>query len=257
VLLSNGATELGQSELEAAAQMRPDAPRRNNLAMVYLALGDGERAAREVAQLLEQQPDFALGHATLAEIHISRGERDLARAELDKTRELDPGLPSLPLTLAQFYAASGQNEQAIEQAQRAVRARPIDPQARIVLARIYRQAGRYSEMREQAHEVLALSPPPLADRTRELLQRLLGPTVFDADPSPSPGAEAEEPAAPEAKGALPEPGRLDLSQALSGDHGHPSLLGSPSGPPSAGTLQPDGDARKLKLGQSGKKLELR
>ncbi|MFI5309239.1 MAG: tetratricopeptide repeat protein, partial [Polyangiales bacterium] len=258
VLLSNGATELGQSELEAAAQMQPDAPRRNNLAMVYLALGDGERAAREVAQVLEQQPDFALGHATLAEIHISRGERDLAQAELDKARELDPGLPSLPLTLAQFYAAGGQNEQAIEQAQRAVRARPIDPQARIVLARIYRQAGRYPEMREQAHEVLALAPAPLADRTRELLQRLLGPTVLDTEPAAGTSPE-QEPAAPEAepKGATPEPGRLDLSQALSGDRAHPSLLGSPSGPPSAGTLQPGGGAPRLKLGQSGKKLELR
>ncbi len=258
VLLSSGASDLGQNELEAALQLRADAPRRNNLAMVYLALGDGERAAREVAQVLEQEPDFALGHATLAEIHLARGERGLAKTELDKAGELDPGLPSLPLTWAQYHAAAGENEQAIVQAQRAVKLRPDDPQAHLVLARIYRQAARYDDMRAEAHKVLSLAPAALAARTRDLLGRVLGPTALETEPGASAGGSAQaqpaEPAQPAAE-ALPDPGHLDLSQALEG-HDGAGLLGGQPASPSAGTLKPDGAPPRLHLSQPGMRLKL-
>jgi tetratricopeptide (TPR) repeat protein len=255
VLLSNGASDLGQSELEAAAQMHPDAPRRNNLAMIYLALGDAERASREVASVLEQEPDFALGHATLAEIHLASGERALARAELDRAQELEPSLPSLALTWAQYYAAAGENEQAIAYARRAVSARQSDPQAHIVLARIYRQAGAYEEMRAEARTVLALAPQALAGRTRELLERLLGPTALETEPSAEPTAGgpsgAGEPAVPSG-GELPDPGHLDLSQGLGAGRSGPRLLRDSSQSPSAGTLKPGDGPPRLQLSQPGK-----
>jgi tetratricopeptide (TPR) repeat protein len=254
VLLANGASDLGQGELEAAAQMKPDAARRDNLAMLYLAMGDGERAAREVAQVLEQQPDFALAHITLAEIHLARGERELARTELGTAERLDPKLPSLSLTWAQFHAAAGENEQAIEQARRALQARPNDPQTHLVLARIYRQAARYEDMRAEARAVLALVPPAVASRTRALIERLLGPTALESSAEPS---AADEPSPPQpGQGALPEPGRLDLSQAPASDHSRMRLLeGSPSAP-SDGTLKHAGDEPRLRLSEPGKRLQL-
>jgi tetratricopeptide (TPR) repeat protein len=255
VLLANGASDLGQGELEAAAQMQPDAPRRDNLAMLYLAMGDGERAAREAAQVLEQQPDFALGHVTLAEIHLSRGERELARAELTKAEGLDPKLPSLALTWAQFHAAAGENEQAIEQGRRALQARPNDPQTHLVLARIYRQAARYEDMRAEARAVLALVPQALASRTRTLIERLLGPTALEAGAEPSAASEPSPTQA--APAALPEPGRLDLSQApASSDRSRMRLLEGSSSAPSDGTLKHAGDPPKLRLSEPGKRLQL-
>jgi tetratricopeptide (TPR) repeat protein len=248
VLLANGASDLGQGELEAAAQMRPDAPRRNNLAMLYLALGDTERAAREVAQALEQQPDFASAHATLAEIHLAQGEREQARAELDKMQAIDPGSPSLPLAFAQFYAATGQNEQAIEHARRAAQARPSDPQVHLLLARIYRQAGRYEAMRTEAREVLSLSPPALTARMRELLERVLGPTALESELEPSAPNAAPANAA---KATLPEPDRLDLSQAPGLDRSRLHLLDEPAGAPSDGTLKHTNQAPRLRLNEPG------
>jgi Tfp pilus assembly protein PilF len=217
VLLANGATDLGQSELEAAAQLRPDAARGNNLAMLHMALGEGERATQEVARALERQPDFALARVTLAQIHLARGERDLARSELEKAEALDPKLPLLPLTWAEFHASAGENDQAIEYARRAVEQKPRDAQVRLLLARIYRQASRYEEMRIEARAALALAPTALAGRMHELIERMLGPTAL----------------------------QLDVN-----DPGEPDPGDSP------GLLQPDSKPSKLRLTEPGTSLKL-
>ncbi|HMI93087.1 MAG TPA: tetratricopeptide repeat protein [Polyangiales bacterium] len=240
-LLLSAASEQGRAELQAAAQMRPDGPRRNNLAMIELAMGDAERATRELSQALEREPDFALGHVTLAAVHLARGERDQARAELDKAQALDPGLPSLLLSYAELHASGGQLEQAIGEAQRAVDARPGNPQARLLLARIYREAGRYDAMREQARKVLALAPAALQERTRELLKRLLGPSALDQDPAPS--ADSAEPALP-GVASPSDPLKLDAPGA-----GRPTA-------PGPGTLQGSPAEPKLRLTEPGARLKL-
>ena len=235
-LLLSGASEPGRGELQAAAQMRPDGPRRNNVAMLALAMGDAERATRELSQALEREPDFALGHVTMAAVHLARGERDQARAELDKAQALDPALPALQLSYAELHASGGQLEQAIVEAQRAVDARPGNPQARLLLARIYREAGRYDAMREQARKVLALAPAALQDRTRDLLRRLLGPSALEQDPQPSADSE---PAVPDSTDAL----KL-------------APPGAAPAAPGAGTLQGAPAEPKLRLTDPGARLKL-
>jgi Flp pilus assembly protein TadD len=211
-LLANGASELGQNELEAAAQLLPDPARGNNLAMLHMALGDGERATQEVARALERQPDFALARVTLAQIHLARGERDLARAELEKAEALDPKLSVLPLTWSEFHASAGENDQAIEYARRAVEAKPRDAQVRLMLARIYRQASRYDEMRIEARAALALAPTSLAGQMHELIERMLGPTALQLDandpgePVPGDSPALLQPDSKPSKLRLTEPG---------------------------------------------------
>jgi tetratricopeptide (TPR) repeat protein len=248
VLLANGANEAGQSELEAAAQMRGDGPRKNNLAMLALALGDGERAAREISQVLEQQPDFALAHITLAQVQLATGERDQARAEIDKAESLDPHMPLIPLTRAQYFAMANQNDQAVAEARRAVQARPNDPQVHLLLARIQRQAGQYEAMRAEARTVMKLVPAELSSRTHDLLEHLLGPTAFEPDVAPD-SDTAPRAAAPSdsAQLALPAPGASDAPHLQ---------LRDPQSAPSAGTLQPGGAAPKLRLQAPGNGLKL-
>ena len=243
-LLLNAASDPGRAELEAAAQMRPDGPRRNNLAMLLLASGDADRAARELAQALEREPDFALGHVTLAAVHMARGERDQATAELDKARALEPELPALALSYAELHASGGQLDQAIGECLRAVEARPTNPQARLLLARIYREAGKYDPMREQARKVLELAPAALQARTRELITRLLGPTALES-PEPGPGdGAAPAPAAPDHLA-------LDPQAAPSGPRLH---LGDDT--PRTGTLQGAPGEPKLHLTEPGARLKL-
>jgi tetratricopeptide (TPR) repeat protein len=244
VLLANGANEAGQSELEAAAQMRSDGPRKNNLAMLALALGDGERAAREIAQVLEQQPEYALAHVTLAQVQLATGERDQARAELDKAESLDPHIPLIPLTRAQYFAVDNQNDQAVAEARRAAQARPNDPQVHLLLARIYRQAGQYGAMRAEARTVMTLVPAELSTRTHELVEHLLGPTAFEPDV-----------AADSASSAPSNSGQLDGPAAAAGDAPHLQLH-APQAAPSAGTLQPGSTAPRLRLQDPGSGLKL-
>ncbi len=249
VLLASAASEPGAAELEAAAQIARDPARRNNLAMLYLAKGDTERAAREVSQALEAHPDFALAHVTLAAVQLSSGEREQARAALQRAETLEPELHALALTWAQFHASAGQLEPALSYAERAVKARPLDPQGRLLLAGLYRQASRYDEMRREARAVMDRTPVALQSRMRELIGRLLGPTALEVD-SESEGAEAN-------RGGDDAQQRLELD-APGAATGSPRLrLGDtdPSAPGAGALKAPDG-APTLRLKEPGTGLTL-
>ena len=248
-LMLSAAVEQGMREIEAAQQMRNDAPRKNNAAMIALAMGDGARAQRELSQALERSPDFALAHLTLAAAQLGMGEREQARAALDKAASLDPDLPALPLTRAELLASGGELEAALAEARRAVTAKPSNPQARLLVGRLLRQAGRYDEMRTEARATLALAPPALRERTAELIKRLLGPTALEAPtdvPDADPAAGAASPDAPRLQlGASPDAPKLRL------------LPDGPGASPQSGALRGAPDAPRLRLaepGSSGLKL---
>jgi tetratricopeptide (TPR) repeat protein len=240
LLMATGGVEAGTRELDAAAQLRRDAPRRNNLAMLSLITGNADAAAKEIAAVLAEAPDYALGHVTLATVHLMRGEQELARAELQKAERLEPDLAVLPQIWAQFYASANDLDQALAKAQEAVRRRPKDTQALLVLARVDRAAGRYDDMREQAQKILAATPADQQERVKTLLRGMLGPTVFeastdDAEPSDSAGVSLSG-ASPDAKG--------------------PRLLDDSTGS-KTGSLQLGSGAPKLQLGDGDSKLKLK
>jgi tetratricopeptide (TPR) repeat protein len=233
LLLATGGVEAGTRELDAAAQLRNDAPRRNNLATLGLITGNADSAAKEVAAALSEAPDFALGRVTLATVHLMRGETDLARAELERAERLEPDLAVLPQIWAQFYASSNDLDQALAKAHEAVQRRPKDTQALLVLARVDRAAGRYDDMREQAQKILAASPVDQHERLKGLLRGMLGPTVFEAGPD--------------------EEAQPDVS--LTGESKGPRLLDEPGS--KTGSLQLGTSAPKLQLGDGDSKLELK
>lgn len=245
LLMATGGVEAGTRELDAALQLRNDAPRRNNLATLSLVTGSADTAAKEIAAALAEAPDYALGHVTLATVHLLRGEQELARAELEKAERLEPDLAILPQVWAQFYATANELDQALVKAQQAVERRPKDVQARLVLARVYRSASRYDDMREQAKKILALTPSDQHDRIRTLLRGVLGPTVFEA----SVDDDAESPAS--------TPGSsLSLSGGSQPASGGPRLLDDAPGS-EPGSLQLGADAPKLHLGDGDSKLRLK
>ncbi len=81
ILIASGGMEDGLKEMKAAAQLRPDAPRLNNLAGMAIAQQNLDDASRDVARALEQHPDFGSAHATLAAVHLANDETDQAEAE--------------------------------------------------------------------------------------------------------------------------------------------------------------------------------
>jgi tetratricopeptide (TPR) repeat protein len=223
ILLASGGVEQGYAELLAAAQIRSDAPRRHNLAIVLLMKGDVEGAQREVGSALAEYRDYTEAHATLASLHIARSEFDLARAELEEATRLDPALPTLQAVWAQYYASQGKSAEAIAYGERGAKNRPDDPQARLLLAQLYYQAGRYDDMRREARAALALLPLEQKEEARRGIERLLGSTALQ-EPSTTDEANTKAPSGSNSDG-------LDLK------------LGQPG-------------SNKLRLGDTGMKLKL-
>jgi eukaryotic-like serine/threonine-protein kinase len=61
-----------------------------NLAEVYLALADPDRALHTAQQFVQQHPDSANGHESVGEMLVASGRLPEAQAEFDKAAILDP-----------------------------------------------------------------------------------------------------------------------------------------------------------------------
>jgi tetratricopeptide (TPR) repeat protein len=180
ILFATGGASLGRTEMEAAAQIRSDAPRNNNLAALLVAEGELDSASRKVALALKEQKDYASAHATLASIHFARGEHELGQTELIKAEKLDPALPTLAILWAHYYRSTGRLDLAIDKARQSVRSRPGDLQARLFLATLLRQNGQYDEMRRIAREVIGDIPDPQKKEMKQFIERALGPTALES-----------------------------------------------------------------------------
>ncbi len=179
VLTQSGGVEEGIAELEAAAQIRPDAPRRNNMGGLFIALQRFDDASREIAAALESHPDFAFAHANFAAIHMAAGEMDGARRQLDEAERLQPGLHVLPLLWAQFHLAARDPEQAVHWAEVAVERQPNNLQAHLAAAQIYGAVGQNGAMRREVQRVLELVPADRREAYRQEIRARLGATALE------------------------------------------------------------------------------
>lgn len=259
ILIASGGIDEGVREFEAAAEVRADAPRRNNLAGIFLVKGDLERAEREVSAALQASPDFAGAHGTLAAIHLQRGESDEALRELETAKRLDPELHTLPMLFANYYLVEGDVPQAIRYAEQGVARRPDDVQGHLMLARLYKQADQYTGMRREAQRALEVAPEGQRDGVRELISRMLGSTALEPDPlaGDEESGEAGDTVEPGDEGTAGEPGSTDLqlgggSRLLGGGAPStgPSLLGGGGGGGDSDPLRRGGDPSTLRLGGS-------
>jgi predicted Zn-dependent protease len=241
-LLANAGSDEAQRELTSAAQLRNDGPRRHNLAVLHLALGDFEAAQRELMAAIEAQPQYASARVTLGGLLLGAGDKEGAHKELAEAERLDPLLSALPLVWAQYYQVIGDSAQALSYAERGVERQPEDPQPRMLLAQLYRAAGRTDAMRDQAARVVALVPPEQRERVKAVLEQMLGPEALAPAGSALPTADVDT-------GTLGAGDSLDSSGSLQLDRPKsrgPSLLGGDE-PPASGTLRTSGGTPRLQL----------
>lgn len=259
ILLVAGHVDEGVRELQSAKQLRPDAPRRNLLAGIYLApspFQDLDAASQEVSSALEEYPEFAPGRATLAAIHLARQETDQARTELREAERIDPELHMLPQLWASYYVATGDVDSAIQHARESIDRNPADVQAHLLAARIYRQAARYDLMRREAHEVMDRTPPARRTEMREVIRQLLGPTALE--PVEDEVATDDEALDDEELDELgeDEPGSLTLDSPLLGGTGGGSGLSLGGGDGSGGPSLLGDEERPSLMGGGGGGLQL-
>ena len=181
ILVAGAGVQQGIEELQAASQIRSDAPRRNNVAGVFVVMNDVDQAGREVAAAIEEFPDFASAHATLAAIHLAHSESEQAREELTIAERLEPQLMMLPMLWAQYHFQNGDSETAALKAAQAVERNPNNWETRFQAARLYRMIGHYDAMRREARQILELVNADQELAVRERIAQLLGPTALEEE----------------------------------------------------------------------------
>ncbi len=244
-LLATGAQQEGMASLEAAVELRPDAARKNNIAQIYIAQGQLERAGEEASAALKLKPEYGAAHGVLGALALAKGETEEALRELELAEKFGANPAAVARTRASVYLADGEEEKARAEAERAVSLRPKDLQARLLLAQLYRQAAEYDKMREQVQQALAHVPAEAKTRLKMIIGQMLGPTALEGsmeggaatadlvDPSASlvdPSANLSADALPDPEEALKlrDPSMLEEPGLKSQPGGFELKLGDPS-----------------------------
>lgn len=178
VLLSRAERDRGKAELDQALALRPDAARRNNLAVNALTRMDPMAAGRELGNTLEEYPEFAYAHTTRAAASMILMSYEIAAQELRLAEKADPELPLVPELWAQLLAAKGELNEALAMGRKAVQRRPGDAQPLYILARIERSLGLHEELRKHAAQILELTPLAQREGRKAHLLQVLGEDAF-------------------------------------------------------------------------------
>jgi tetratricopeptide (TPR) repeat protein len=206
ILLDSGGVPQALEELEAAVELRGDAPRRLRMAQLKLgeagmlaANGEGEAAEaaladanRIVTGLIQKSPRYGRAHLTLATIHLGLADLDRARVELQAAEELSPDSPMLWAAWAQYHLAVEELDAAVTKMNRAIALHPESWQLRLQAAGVFRAAGNAEAARENADEALRLVAPERRNELRSYLDQMMGPAQRDLpDPVASGSGGAE------------------------------------------------------------------
>jgi Flp pilus assembly protein TadD len=235
VLAESGGVADGIRELQAAMELRPDAPRQLSLAQLALAqagmlemTGDRDaadaqfaEANRIVTQVLEQWPRYGRAHLALATIYL--GSEDLARArvELETAQSLSPDAPMMWAGWAQYHLAEGDPTAASTKMKRAVELDPENWQLRLQAAQVFQAAGQTEVARASVAAALDMVVSEMRSKVREYAKRMIGPEALGKG----------EPTAAQGGGVsldLPEPVVSAPPPSANQSNGPALMLGDPS-----------------------------
>lgn len=236
VLTESGGMADGARELQAAAELRPDGPRRLSLAQLALAqagmlemTGDREaadarfaEANRIVSEVVERWPRYGRAHLALATIYL--GTQDLARArvELESAQRLGPNASMVWAGWAQYHLAEGDHASAAAEMTRALELDPENWQLYLQAAQIFQAAGQADAARESVAKALQMVTPEKRSKVREYAKRMIGPQAFE-DEAPTSSVQDEDLGLD-----LPEPVAPTPPARADGSKGPALMLGDPS-----------------------------
>ncbi len=201
ILAESGGLLQSLEELEAAAQLRPDGPRKLHLVQLKLAEAalleaNGEAAASEarfaeanriVADIIEAWPRYGRAHLIMATVHLALGDRERAFIELEAAESLSPELPALWAVWAQYDLANEAPAAAVEKIGRALQLDGESWQLRVQAASVFIGAGEVEAAREQAEAALELVTGDRRAQLRSFLDEMLA----TEEPVEAPADEAE------------------------------------------------------------------
>jgi tetratricopeptide (TPR) repeat protein len=161
-LLERGQVDEAVAELEALVQEEPDlAIGHATLGTLYLRRGQFDRATEEFEMAVALQPDSGLWHALLAQPYYLAGQSDLAREELRQAGELGADDSFTQYMVGTVHYAMDDFSQAEACYLRSMELSPEEPWAHLYLARLYALQARHEQALEMCDRALELGEEPV------------------------------------------------------------------------------------------------
>jgi tetratricopeptide (TPR) repeat protein len=154
-----GQTDRAIACCQAALRLQPHhAEAANNLGNILLERGQAESAAEQFRSALRSWPDFALACNNLGNALRLLGDTTGALAHFRRAVQLDPNLPAARSNLGQMLMEHKQLDEALVHCQAAVRLQPTFAEGISNLGNVLRELGRLAEAKECYAEALRLVP---------------------------------------------------------------------------------------------------
>ena len=145
--------------LEKAAQLAPNNPSSlQQLVDLNIASKNYPAGHRQVDEVLQKQPNSALGYYLRGKLYLSEKKFDLAQTALLKAIDLDPNLSSAYDLLAPAFLYANNPSEALNQMNAVLAKKPDDFRALLVTGMIYSQMKEFNKARDAYEKVIAASP---------------------------------------------------------------------------------------------------
>jgi len=154
----NKVTEAREA-LEKAAQLAPDNPS-SLQQLVELDIASKNYAAghRRVDEVLQKQPNSAVGYYLRGKLYLAEKKFDLAQTALLKAIDLDPNLSSAYDLLVPTFLQANNPSEALNQMNAVLAKKPDDLPALLVTGMIYSQMKEFNKARDAYEKVIAANP---------------------------------------------------------------------------------------------------
>jgi tetratricopeptide (TPR) repeat protein len=154
----NKVTEAREA-LEKAAQLAPNNPSSlQQLVDLDIASKDYAGGHRRIDEVLQKQPNAAIGYYLRGKLYLSEKKFDLAQTALLKAIDLDPNLSSAYDLLAPAFLYANNPSEALNQMNAVLAKKPDNLQALLVTGMIYSQMKEFNKARDAYEKVIAASP---------------------------------------------------------------------------------------------------
>jgi tetratricopeptide (TPR) repeat protein len=158
ILPAAAAAFLFNYNFEAIAENRVTGTHQNNLALIYMKLGDTKKAEESLEAAISMDPLLAASYNNLGQLYVEEGKMEQGMALLRKSLDLDPNYAVAHYNMGMALEKEGKQEEARKHYERAVDLSPNLGEARVNLANLL--ASRGDVNRAESHYLAALEEDP-------------------------------------------------------------------------------------------------
>lgn len=165
---------------ESIAENRVTGTHHNNLALIYVKMGDTKKAEETLRKAIAMDPLLAASYNNLGQLYVENGKLEAGMDSLRKALQIDPNYAVAHYNLGMALEKKGDTEQARNHYERAVDLSPTLAEAHVNLGNLLTSRGDLNNA--LSHYMAALEEDP------HMVQALQGLGNFRAKQGDLPGA---------------------------------------------------------------------